>query len=64
MFTFCACYSVFIVETDSDEHKTEEADCVKAAIDSQKTTVNKPEELTTPSPTQPSCPIVVISQLN
>ncbi|KAK8999217.1 hypothetical protein V6N11_070393 [Hibiscus sabdariffa] len=49
-----------ILETDSDKHKTKEADCVKAAIDNQKTVKTKPVEITTPSPTQPSCQIVVI----
>ncbi|KAK8662168.1 hypothetical protein V6N13_091755 [Hibiscus sabdariffa] len=48
-----------ILETDSDKHKTKEADCVKAAIDNQKTVKTKPVEITTPSPTQPSCQIVV-----
>ncbi|KAK8999139.1 hypothetical protein V6N11_070316 [Hibiscus sabdariffa] len=34
--------------------------CDKAAIDYQKTTVTKPEELTTPAPTLPSCRTVAI----
>ncbi|KAK8671451.1 hypothetical protein V6N13_038047 [Hibiscus sabdariffa] len=49
-----------IVETDSDKLKTMEATCDKATIDYQKTTVTKPEELTTPAPTLPSCRTVAI----
>ncbi|KAK9019652.1 hypothetical protein V6N11_054166 [Hibiscus sabdariffa] len=47
----------FILETDSDKQKTKEADrvTVKATIDNQKT---EPVEITTPPPTQPSCPTV------
>ncbi|KAK8662086.1 hypothetical protein V6N13_091674 [Hibiscus sabdariffa] len=48
------------VETDSDKLKTVEATCDKAAIDNQKTTVTKPEELTTPPPTQSSCRTMAI----
>ncbi|XP_039002924.1 MATH domain and coiled-coil domain-containing protein At3g58270-like [Hibiscus syriacus] len=44
-----------IVETDSDKLKTEEAICAKAAIENQKIMITKPEELTTPPPTEPSC---------
>ncbi|KAK9019694.1 hypothetical protein V6N11_054204 [Hibiscus sabdariffa] len=49
-----------IVETDSDKLKTAETTCDKAVIDNQKTAVIKPEELTTPPPTQPSCRTVAI----
>ncbi|KAK8671465.1 hypothetical protein V6N13_038061 [Hibiscus sabdariffa] len=43
-----------IFETDSDKHKTKEADGVKATVDNQTTVKTKPVEITTPSPTQPS----------
>ncbi|KAK8662100.1 hypothetical protein V6N13_091688 [Hibiscus sabdariffa] len=52
-----------ILKTDSDKNKTEEADGVKGAIDNQTTTKTEPVEITVPSPTQPSCQIVV-SQAN
>ncbi|XP_039067264.1 MATH domain and coiled-coil domain-containing protein At3g58270-like isoform X2 [Hibiscus syriacus] len=51
---------VLMVQTDSDKHKTEEADCVKAAVDDQKTVSTEPIEITTPAQTQPSCQIVAI----
>ncbi|TYG99977.1 hypothetical protein ES288_A10G237900v1 [Gossypium darwinii] len=44
----------FIVETDWDELKAKEADCVKAVMDNQKTPTTKPVEITLPSPTQSS----------
>ncbi|KAK8333786.1 hypothetical protein V6Z12_A10G224700 [Gossypium hirsutum] len=47
-----------IVKTDADKLKTKEADCVKAAMDNQKTTSTKPVEITNPSPTSPSCQIM------
>ncbi|KAK8671500.1 hypothetical protein V6N13_038095 [Hibiscus sabdariffa] len=50
-------------ETDSDKHKTKEVDCVKAAIGNQKTVKTKPVEITTPSPTQPSCQIVAFESV-
>ncbi|KAH1045946.1 hypothetical protein J1N35_036730 [Gossypium stocksii] len=50
----------FIVETDWDELKAKEADCVKAVIDNQKTPTTKPVEITPPSPTQSSSQTVVI----
>ncbi|KAB2063359.1 hypothetical protein ES319_A10G211300v1 [Gossypium barbadense] len=46
--------SEFIVETDWDELKAKEADCVKAVMDNQKTPTTKPVEITLPSPTQSS----------
>ncbi|KAK8671454.1 hypothetical protein V6N13_038050 [Hibiscus sabdariffa] len=52
-----------ILKTDSDKHKTKEADGVKAAIDNQATMKTEPVEITVPSPTQSSCQIVV-SQAN
>nr|KJB73310.1 hypothetical protein B456_011G227500 [Gossypium raimondii] len=42
-----------IVKTDADKLKTKEADCVKAAMDNQKTVSTKPVEITNPSPTPP-----------
>ncbi|KAG8480630.1 hypothetical protein CXB51_025230 [Gossypium anomalum] len=50
----------FIVETDWDELKAKEADCVKAVIDNQKTPTTKPVEITPPSPTQSSSQTVAI----
>ncbi|KAK8333785.1 hypothetical protein V6Z11_A10G229000 [Gossypium hirsutum] len=47
-----------LVKTDADKLKTKEADCVKAAMDNQKTTSTKPVEITNPSPTSPSCQIM------
>ncbi|MFQ6656714.1 hypothetical protein Gotur_026699 [Gossypium turneri] len=47
-----------LVKTDADKLKTKEADCVKAAMDNQKTTSTKPVEITNPSPTPPSCQIM------
>ncbi|KAK9019705.1 hypothetical protein V6N11_054215 [Hibiscus sabdariffa] len=47
-----------ILKTDSDKHKTKEADGVKAAIDNQATMKTEPVEITVPSPTQSSCQIV------
>ncbi|KAK9019667.1 hypothetical protein V6N11_054179 [Hibiscus sabdariffa] len=50
----------FILETDSDKHKTKETDCVKAVTDNQTTTKTELVGIPTPSPTQPSCQIEAI----
>ncbi|KAG4180931.1 hypothetical protein ERO13_A10G195700v2 [Gossypium hirsutum] len=47
-----------IVKTDSDKLKTKESDCVKAAMDNQRTTSTKAVEITNPSPTPPYCQIM------
>ncbi|XP_017648985.1 MATH domain and coiled-coil domain-containing protein At3g58270-like isoform X1 [Gossypium arboreum] len=49
-----------IVKTDSDKLKTKESDCVKAAMDNQRTTSTKAVEITNPSPTPPYCQIMAI----
>ncbi|TYH51044.1 hypothetical protein ES332_D10G247300v1 [Gossypium tomentosum] len=49
-----------IVKTDSDKLKTKECDCVKAAMDNQRTTSTKAVEITNPSPTPPYCQIMAI----
>ncbi|MBA0696853.1 hypothetical protein Goari_003375, partial [Gossypium aridum] len=46
-----------IVKTDSGKLKTKESDCVKAAMDNQRTTSTKAVEITNPSPTPPYCQI-------
>ncbi|KAK8999202.1 hypothetical protein V6N11_070378 [Hibiscus sabdariffa] len=50
----------FILETESDKHKTKKADCDKSAIDNQTTAITEPVGIPTPSPTQPSCQIEAI----
>ncbi|KAK8662171.1 hypothetical protein V6N13_091758 [Hibiscus sabdariffa] len=49
-----------ILNTDSCKHKTNEVECVKAALRNQKPTRTKPVEITTASSTQPSCQSVAI----
>ncbi|KAK8662155.1 hypothetical protein V6N13_091742 [Hibiscus sabdariffa] len=50
----------FILETDSDKHKTKEADCDKLALDNQTTAETETVGIPTPSPTQPSCQIEAV----
>ncbi|MBA0780594.1 hypothetical protein Gotri_004679, partial [Gossypium trilobum] len=47
-----------IVKTDSGRLKTKESDCVKAAMDNQRTASTKAVEITNPSPTPPYCQIM------
>ncbi|KAK8662154.1 hypothetical protein V6N13_091741 [Hibiscus sabdariffa] len=54
--TECLISCEFILETDSDKHKSKEADCVKAAIDNQTTMKTEPVGITT----QPSCQIEAV----
>ncbi|KAK8671507.1 hypothetical protein V6N13_038101 [Hibiscus sabdariffa] len=49
-----------ILNTVSFKHKTNEVECVKAALRNQKPTRTKPVEITTASSTQPSCQNVAI----
>ncbi|MFQ6646693.1 hypothetical protein Gotur_019300, partial [Gossypium turneri] len=52
--------SITKVKTDSGKLKTKESDCVKAAMDNQRTTSTKAVEITNPSPTPPYCQIMAI----